>query len=292
MLTDKQREARRSHIGGSEVATIMGLNPYATPYSVWLEKMDMVKPDKGSKATEYGHRFENAILDHAEESIGKLERQVAVKAAGVPLCTLLDGRNEEGYAADAKTTGLSGPVQGYWGADLSSEVPLVYQIQMTAQIVCTEKEMAYLFALIGGRGIAEFHINRCEKSCDQIKRFVNDWWENHVVKQAPPADEIDKENAAKHLAVFKRIIRQPKSSVDLNGDVLELIEAREKAKEYAKLANATVDFYDANLLQRLGMCEAGNLPDGRTVTYLETKRKGYTVEETSYRTIRIKKASK
>ena len=88
MLTDQQREARRSHIGGSEVATIMGLNPFATPYSVWLEKMDMVKPDKGSKATEYGHRFENAILDHAEESIGKLERQVAVKAAGVPLCTL------------------------------------------------------------------------------------------------------------------------------------------------------------------------------------------------------------
>lgn len=37
-ITQKQREFRRSHIGSSDIAAILGKDPYKTAYDVWLDK--------------------------------------------------------------------------------------------------------------------------------------------------------------------------------------------------------------------------------------------------------------
>ena len=37
-MTDEHKQARLKGIGGSEISAILGINPYSTPYDIWLNK--------------------------------------------------------------------------------------------------------------------------------------------------------------------------------------------------------------------------------------------------------------
>ncbi|MBR6250716.1 MAG: YqaJ viral recombinase family protein [Bacteroidales bacterium] len=54
-------EARTQGIGASEVATIVGLNPYETPYQLWRRKMGMDAPKQETFAMKAGHYMEEAV---------------------------------------------------------------------------------------------------------------------------------------------------------------------------------------------------------------------------------------
>ena len=57
-LTDFEREARRSGIGGSDLAAIMGLDDYRGPLLVYGSKVDGID-QKGSVAMQRGNYLES-----------------------------------------------------------------------------------------------------------------------------------------------------------------------------------------------------------------------------------------
>ena len=59
----KWERARRGGIGGSDVAAIMGISKYRSPYEVWLEKTGRVEPKdiSGKQAVEWGNRLEDTV---------------------------------------------------------------------------------------------------------------------------------------------------------------------------------------------------------------------------------------
>lgn len=61
-------EVRKEGIGSSEVATIVGLNPYETPYQLWRRKTGLDAPKTENTAMRNGHLLEDAIAQmwHAE----------------------------------------------------------------------------------------------------------------------------------------------------------------------------------------------------------------------------------
>ena len=50
-------EYRKSGIGSSEVATILGLNPFETPYQLWRRKIGLDEPKTETFAMKAGRRF-------------------------------------------------------------------------------------------------------------------------------------------------------------------------------------------------------------------------------------------
>ena len=52
---------RESGIGSSEVGTILGLNPYETPYQLWRRKVGIDPPKEQNFAMKAGHYLENAV---------------------------------------------------------------------------------------------------------------------------------------------------------------------------------------------------------------------------------------
>ena len=52
---------RESGIGSSEVATIVGLNPWETPYQLWRRKLGMDAPKQENFAMRAGHYLEDAV---------------------------------------------------------------------------------------------------------------------------------------------------------------------------------------------------------------------------------------
>lgn len=74
-VTFKGREdwlrARTKGIGASEVATVVGLNPYETPLQLWQRKMGIVPPTEENAAIRRGHYCEDAVAQWWAHETGR-----------------------------------------------------------------------------------------------------------------------------------------------------------------------------------------------------------------------------
>ena len=62
---------RGSGIGSSEVATIVGLNPFETPYQLWRRKVGIDPPVEENFAMRAGHILEPAVAKFWEDATGR-----------------------------------------------------------------------------------------------------------------------------------------------------------------------------------------------------------------------------
>lgn len=64
--TEEWLEWRRKGIGGSDIAAILGICKYATPYQIWLEKTNRAGARKGNWASDRGKEFEDVVRKRYE----------------------------------------------------------------------------------------------------------------------------------------------------------------------------------------------------------------------------------
>lgn len=72
-------EHRKHGIGSSEVATILGLNPWETPYQLWRRKKGLDAPKDETFAMKAGHYLEDAVSQFWADATG---REVIKSSAG------------------------------------------------------------------------------------------------------------------------------------------------------------------------------------------------------------------
>lgn len=72
-------KVRESGIGSSEVATIVGLNPWETPYQLWRRKVGIDPPKAENFAMKAGHYLEDAVSQFWSDETG---HQVIKASAG------------------------------------------------------------------------------------------------------------------------------------------------------------------------------------------------------------------
>lgn len=63
-------QQREGGIGSSEVATIVGLNPWETPYQLWLRKRGLAPAKEESFAMRAGHYLEDAVAQFWHDETG------------------------------------------------------------------------------------------------------------------------------------------------------------------------------------------------------------------------------
>lgn len=73
-------EIRNSTIGASEVAAILGLNPYEDAYKTWQYKTGRIKPKKANKAMQRGADLEPEALESIKKEIkySKIDQYFAI----------------------------------------------------------------------------------------------------------------------------------------------------------------------------------------------------------------------
>lgn len=72
-------EYRKNGIGSSEVATILGLNPWETPYQLWRRKVGLDAPKQENFAMKAGHYLEDAVSRFWSDETG---RDIIKRSAG------------------------------------------------------------------------------------------------------------------------------------------------------------------------------------------------------------------
>jgi len=278
-------QARKGAIGASDVAAILGMSPFTTAYEVWLDKTNRIDDWEGNKSTRAGNTFESAVLDRAESELGPLARNVRLVHSDLPMASTLDGQViATSEPVEAKVTGIEGPVFGHWGDALTDDVPNYYLVQMHSQLMVTKTELAYLFALIAGRGVVKFQAEPAPKLHEIIGNKVTDWWERHIVRgiEPPRTDKLS-------LEVVKRLRKQAKKSIVFDLATTSLVNHREVLKAQEKEIAEQIKASEVQILLALGDAESATMADGSEFTYFERHRKETIQKACTYRQIHVKK---
>ena len=178
-------ELRSHYIGGSDAAAVVGLNAYASPYSLWAEKTGKTPGFAGNLATEVGSFLEEFVAQKFAQETGKKVRRVnqSFFNSDYPFAIANIDREIIGENAglEIKTTD-SLNLKKFSGG----EYPANYYVQCVHYMAITGKKRWYLAVLIGNREFKWFTIERDEAEIAALMTAEADFWEL-VKTDTPPA---------------------------------------------------------------------------------------------------------
>jgi len=191
-MTESERvdwlRLRRTGIGGTDMAAIMGLSPWKTQLDVYLDKTTDQQPEESTPAMEWGLRLENAIAEAFQDR----HPEYAVKS--LPFisgenhcCGSLDRvlSDEEGCAVGVLEIKTARSSTG-WGDEGTDQVPMQYIVQCMHYMGLTGANFAYIAVLIGGSDYREYYLERDQSLIDTLAKTAKEWWEKHITGNVPP----------------------------------------------------------------------------------------------------------
>lgn len=131
--TPEWHAARATRLGGSEIGTALGWNPWQTRNELLAVKRGEAEPRPGTKATERGTWLEAAVADWLadrydltyDDDLGR----GTYAHPDLPWASFNPDRITTGLdLVEIKTAAEKDPEKG-WGRQRTSEVPLTYQAQ-------------------------------------------------------------------------------------------------------------------------------------------------------------------
>lgn len=281
---EEWKALRHQYIGGSDAASVVGLNPYKSAFSLWAEKTGRIAPFEGNLATDVGTFLEEFIAKKFEEISGKKVRREnhSILNDKYPFAIANVDRVVVGEDAglECKSTSELNLKKFKHGS-----FPANYYCQSVHYLAVTEKKCWYIAVLVGNKNFFIYQLTRnpndvkpewCEESLyiddDEIKALMDaerNLWLYVKEDKEPPVDGFD--STSKTL--FEMYPNSDDSIVDLFAfendlDILDDIKAQIKALE-------TIKTEKENLIKDF-MKEAGRGKcEGYSVSWTSSERKTF-----------------
>ncbi len=183
-------ELRRGTIGGSDAATVIGLNPYASPYSLWAEKTGRVPEKEDNEAMRIGRDLEEYVAQRFCEASGKKVRRdnhtyfnAKYPWAHANIDRVLIG---EDAGLECKTTT---PMN--WSKFTDEEFPKNYYVQAMHYMAVTGKSRWYIACLVLGVGFKWYCVERNEDEIHTLMIEEQSFHKYVTDNIEPPVDDAD-----------------------------------------------------------------------------------------------------
>jgi putative phage-type endonuclease len=193
MITKGILESRKSGIGGSDVAAILGVSRYKTAGEIWLEKTNSEKVVPVENEFIYwGNRLEKVIAEEYQKRSGFTlkEPSETFKDKVYPFLIanpdrLIVGKSERGRGIlECKT--CSAYKNSEWGEEGSDQMPTEYLLQIAHYRYVLDVDFVDLAVLIGGNRYQCYTYVKNEKLENKMREKLCNFWKEHVVKNIPP----------------------------------------------------------------------------------------------------------
>lgn len=234
MLTTEQLKIRGTGIGASEIAAVVGLNPFSAPIDVWLNKTGRAteEPDpEGDSHKDLGHRVETVLADvYAARTGAQLETCKTIVHPTEPWILATPDRHIVGTnrGVEIKLVGMH--VVWHWTDEAPPDYLTLGQCQW--QMLVTGWESIEVVALIGGTDFRVYSVPRDDETIEMLMTIGRRFWHEHVLADVPPpADGTDS-----YKAFLAR--RFPRSGPGLTKAPPE---AERSAREYLQAAQDEVE---------------------------------------------------
>lgn len=276
MNREQWLEARRKGIGGSDVSAIAGLNKWKSPVGVYLEKVGQSPlKDTAGEAAYWGNVMEDIVAQEFSIRTGlKVRRRKAIlthpehEFMFANVDRLIIGKQE---GLECKTA--SEYLKGDWEDE---EIPAAYLLQIQHYMAVTGYKAWHIAVLIGGNKFIHKKIDRDEELISYLIKIEKDFWENHVLKEIPPA--FDGSDASVDLLKALYPESDPESEINLPKDAETLLEALEVIKSDIKESETKKKEYENQIKAFMGTNEkaySGNRKitwKSNSVTRIDSKR--------------------
>lgn len=276
--------ARQSTISASEVAAVLGLSPYGSPFDLWWLKRTGVDSQAESRRLTRGRRVESLILEdfrdaHPELTVtpcglvvndqrpwqASTPDGLAYDCGCVPdpdpdvidACMCLIDR-EPVAVVEAKSDGD----RDAWGAEGTDEIPVHYRCQVLWQLDTLGLQVAYLPVWLGGGDYREYVVERHEADVALMREAAEHFLDSVRENRMPEVDA--------HVATRRRLKKlHPSLTDDVVAVPATLVRQYQRAKATRDRAQDRMNLAENRVRALLGSAAKGEveLGDGRTKTF-------------------------
>jgi len=239
---------RRSWLGGSDAAAVLGVSSWTTPVELYLQKIgEAANDDEVSEARrklfERGRRLEPVIREmvidklradgHDVQLLAKNRRyrhpRYRFLSCEIDFELLLDG---EHVNADAKS--VNHYARDKWGEAGSEDIPIEYAAQFMHGLDVSpgERRRCLVAALRSFDDVDIYWTKRDDETIEGMRAKLVSFWTEHVVPRVPP----DPRKFSDVRALFPA---SNKSSIAATPEILEKVEQlRQVVKQARELKQA------------------------------------------------------
>jgi putative phage-type endonuclease len=185
---------RQGFVGGSDVAAILGLSPYGSPYSVWLEKvtgLTVERSDEMEERLELGKDAEQFLASvfnrhHRDAGIAVDLREYGQLELGSDTYPWLRG-HADGLVFDATTKHADG-----WEAKTDrsftpwKEIPAYYQCQAQTYMMLTGLDHWWFTVGFAGWNVKHYVVEADADDQALIAKATETFWRDHVLTGIAP----------------------------------------------------------------------------------------------------------
>lgn len=263
--------ARRTGVGGSDIAAVLGMSKYTSPTEVYLDKTGVLVDDHRSPELEeaafWGHQHEPTVarvfsertglrvvegpgmLAHAERRwmLANVDRFVLEPGEDAP-ASLLEIKTRSAFQLDEWLLGVpDGPaLQTHW------------------YLAVTGYQHAHVAALLGGNRLLIHRVERDEGLIEHLVEIVGRFWQGVLDGTPPPVD--GSEATAELLGHLYRVTPDRITVAD-PADVLPLLERRRELKAREERTAAELREVDNRLKATAGEAEVVKVQGSVAFTY-------------------------
>ena len=325
MCDSKNREEwlrirRTAGIGASEVAVVLGISPFESPYHLACVKTGRIDPDdlSDNERVFWGLELEDAIISGYEKRTGRstVPFGLTLRSLSYPwmfatpdalvtekagphdvarmetiLRGLRDGHGDVNELWQDVVNFEWRPLQckniGFGSAEHWSEgVPDYYQAQCRAEAIVFGSMVCTGAALVAGQQLVWDDVRRTELSDKQIVNLTRSFWHECQAGRLPP---VDGSESTKRAITAQWPRECPGDDLQLGAEWLDLAAELADLKTKKKASEARINEIENRLKAELEDAPRGVLPDGSAFTYRTQKRAAVTMPATQFRVLRRQK---
>jgi putative phage-type endonuclease len=193
--TPEWLRARKSVLGASEVACVLGLSKWSTPLGIYNDKLNPNITDDMTERQEWGHYLEEPIAQwiRDKQGITVLPSPGLIQSIAYPwLAATPDRVTDAGEPVELKTS------DSFMKSDWVDGPPDNYLIQVFVQMICLGTKRGFLGVLHGGNQFEFYPIEWDQQVVDQIIDATRDFWQGHVMARIAPEPTTSDELALVH----------------------------------------------------------------------------------------------
>ena len=252
-------------ISGTEIAAILGLNPYMTPMDLYMRKLGLIDPPEENEAMKWGIAAEHVVarryaretglkvfpsVDQGFDYTDPLIHPDFPWWTGTPDRKVMKDSWSGGGLLEIKIVGERMAHQ--WGDPPDGDVPEQYLTQCAWYMPLLGVEWADLAVQIGNRDYRVYRINRDRELEDTLRdaalAFIND----HLIPQVPPP--IDGSESSRRYLNYKYPQDQGPILEPTDAGILADIDRFRETKEELKHLESVVLMYEHRLKLIIGDC--------------------------------------
>lgn len=255
MITETQIETRKTCLGGSDIAAVLGLSRYKTALSVWAEKTGRIEPENISDKLQVklGIKMEQIVSELFMEETGKKLHRVneTLVHKDYPFLQGHIDRRVVGEQAIVEIKTTSAYNKKDWD---NGNAPQEYLIQLMFYMGLTNSSVGYLVGLIGNSDLKIIPVYRDEQVITSIMNKAATFWNKYIAtKEMPMTISANDGDTLYKLFPFA----DPNNDVLLPDDANILIEQIESSNAELNALEDDVERMKNELKAMLGENEHG-----------------------------------